>query len=361
MASLSAFQASKIVIDGSIMEGGGQILRIASALSCLTCQPIMVQNIRAGRSNPGLRPQHLSGLQLVSDLCKGELLGGAVKSSEITFIPSTIQSGRFIADTKTAGSVVLLMQVSLPCMLFASGPTQVTLKGGTNADMAPQIDFTTMVLQPILERFGVSFECDIKRRGYFPKGGGEIQVRTVPVKQLKAVDMTDRGDLVKIHGRAFVAGVLPIKIAQGMANTATSILKQRYPDIPIHIKAVQEASAIGNGCGITVVAETSSSCRLAGSALGKRGVPAENVGKEAAQMLLNNLEHGGCVDEYLQDQLIIFMALAEGTSRVLAGPLTLHTKTAIHIAKKLTQATFKVINDGSETSVIECEGIGLQR
>ncbi|XP_038069258.1 RNA 3'-terminal phosphate cyclase-like [Patiria miniata] len=364
MASAAA-AASKIIIDGSVMEGGGQILRIASALSCLTCQPITVQKVRAGRSKPGLRPQHLSGLQLVRDLCSGELIGGSVGSTEITFIPSKIKAGRYVADTKTAGSVVLLMQVSMPCMLFAAGLTQVTLKGGTNAEMAPQIDYTTLVFQPMIERFGVQFECDVKRRGYYPKGGGEIQVRTTPIQCLQPVDITDVGQVTKIEGRAFVAGVLPVKIAKSMADTASSIISSRFPSIPVHVKAVQEASAVGNGCGIIVVADTSTGCKLAGSTLGKKGVPAEQVGKEAAEMLLRNLDHGGCVDEYLQDQLIIFMALASGTSRVLSGPLTLHTKTAIHVTEKLTKAKFnvqKVFGEGdSERSIIECEGIGLQR
>ncbi|XP_022097179.1 RNA 3'-terminal phosphate cyclase-like [Acanthaster planci] len=302
MASAAA-AASKVIIDGSIMEGGGQILRIASALSCLTCQPITVQKIRAGRSNPGLRPQHLSGLQLVRDICWGELPGGSVGSTEITLIPSAIKAGRYVADTKTAGSVVLLMQVSMPCMLFAAGPTQVSLKGGTNADMAPQIDYTTLVFQPMAERFGVQFECDVKRRGYYPKGGGEIQVRTTPIPCLQPVDITDVGRVTKVEGRAFVAGVLPVKIAKSMAETATMMIQRQFPRIPVHVEVVQETSAVGNGCGIIVVADTSTGCKLAGSSLGKKGVPAEQVGKDAAEMLLKNLDDGGCVDEYLQDQV----------------------------------------------------------
>ena len=62
---------------------------------------------------------------------------------------------------------------------------------------------------------------------------------------------------------------------------------------------------------IRIVAHTSTGCLLAGSALGERGKSAEKVGIEAAEMLVNNLKDGGCVDEYLQDQLILFMALAK--------------------------------------------------
>lgn len=357
--------STALIIDGSFKEGGGQILRIATALSCLCKKPITVNNIRANRSKPGLRPQHLSGVQLVSRVCGGALKGDAVGSSEITFTPGMIAAGRYTADTGTAGSVVLLMQVSFPCLLYASGDTHVTLKGGTNAEMAPQIDYMNMVFQPIAKKFGIDYDCRIVRRGYFPRGGGEIQVTAKPVHDLSPITLTEVGEITRVRGRAFVAGTLPRKLSQIMSNTASSVIKKAYPGVDVQVESVQEphGAAFGNGSGIIVVAETSTGCRLAGSSLGKRGKQAEDVGREAADELLKNLQHGGCVDEYLQDQLIIFMALAKGQSRVRTGPITQHTETAIHIAELLTEAKFSIspLTDGSGegANMIECTGIGL--
>ncbi|XP_071484413.1 RNA 3'-terminal phosphate cyclase-like [Diadema antillarum] len=357
--------ASAIIVDGSLKEGGGQILRIATALSCLCKKPITVNNIRANRSKPGLRPQHLTGIQLVNKICGGSLTGGVVGSSEITFSPANIAGGKHVADTGTAGSVVLLMQVSLPCLLYASGDTHVTLKGGTNAEMAPQIDYMNSVFQPMAEKFGLSYECRIARRGFYPKGGGEIQVSARPLRELQPVTLLDVGQVSRVTGRSFVAGSLPRKLAQIMASTASSLIKKAYPGTSVNIETVQESAgaAVGNGSGIMLVAETTTGCRIAGSSLGKRGKQAEDVGREAAEELLKNLKHGGCVDEYLQDQLIIFMALAKGQSRVKTGPVTLHTETAIHIAELLTEAKFKVspVQDGSGegANIIECTGVGL--
>ncbi|XP_056270699.1 RNA 3'-terminal phosphate cyclase [Pseudoliparis swirei] len=135
-------ESSAVEIDGSVMEGGGQILRVSAALSCITGSSINISKVRAGRSTPGLRPQHLSGLQLVSDLCSGSLQGAAVGSTDISLTPGKIQSGNHTADTKTAGSVCLLLQVALPCALFSDSSSRLILKGGTNAEMAPQIDYT---------------------------------------------------------------------------------------------------------------------------------------------------------------------------------------------------------------------------
>uniref|UniRef100_A0A8C0XAG2 RNA 3'-terminal phosphate cyclase n=1 Tax=Castor canadensis TaxID=51338 RepID=A0A8C0XAG2_CASCN len=331
----------QVEVDGGIMEGGGQILRVSTALSCLLGLPLRVQKIRAGRSTPGLRPQHLSGLEMVRDLCDGQLDGAEIGSTEITFTPEKIKGGIHTADTKTAGSVCLLMQVSMPCVLFAASPSELRLKGGTNAEMAPQIDYTVMVFKPIVEKFGFRFNCDIKMRGYYPKGGGEVIIQMSPVKQLNPINLTDRGSVTKIHGRAFVAGVLPFKVAKDMAAAAVRCIRKEVRDLYVNIQPVQEPKdqAFGNGNGIIIIAETSTGCLFAGSSLGKRGVSADKVGIEAAEMLLANLRHGGTVDEYLQDQLIIFMALANGVSRIKTGPVTLHTQTAIHFAEQLAKVS----------------------
>ncbi|XP_029904620.1 RNA 3'-terminal phosphate cyclase [Myripristis murdjan] len=351
-------------VDGSVMEGGGQILRVSAALSCITGSSIKITKIRAGRSSPGLRPQHLVGLELVSALCSGSLQGGSVGSSEVTLTPGKIKSGNHTADTQTAGSVSLLLQVALPCALFADASSQLCLKGGTNAEMAPQIDYTVKVLKPILEKFGVHFDCDIRMRGYYPKGGGEVVVTVNPVKELSPVTMTERGNITKIYGRAFVAGVLPYKLAKDMSAAAVRTIRKEIKELYINIQPLQEKDkACGNGNGIIIMAESSTGCLFAGSALGKKGVYADKVGIEAAEMLLRNIRNNGCVDEFLQDQLIIFMALAKGTSRIRTGAVTLHTQTAIHIAEQLTEAKFTISKSEDELSssvtyIIECHGSG---
>ncbi|KAI1891929.1 hypothetical protein AGOR_G00148770 [Albula goreensis] len=356
--------ATSYEIDGSVMEGGGQILRVSAALSCIQGASIKINKIRAGRSTPGLRPQHLSGLELVRDMTGGNLEGAMVGSTEISLTPSKIKGGNHIADTQTAGSVGLLLQVSLPCALFADGPSELCLKGGTNAEMAPQIDYTVKVFKPIMEKFGVHFDCDVKMRGYYPKGGGEVVVKVNPVKELSPISMTERGNITKIYGRAFVAGVLPFKLAKDMSTSAVRTIRKEIKDLYINIQSLQEKDkACGNGNGIIIIAESSTGCIFAGSSLGKKGVYADKVGMEAAEMLLRNIRHNGCADEFLQDQLIMFMALANGTSRIRTGPITLHTQTAIHVAEQLTKAKFVVTkaedeHSNSDTYIIECQGVG---
>ncbi|KAM4739992.1 RNA 3'-terminal phosphate cyclase-like [Anableps anableps] len=139
--------------------------------------------------------------------------------------------------------------------------------------------FLLQVFKPIVEKFGVHFDCDIRLRGYYPKGGGEVMVTVNPVKELQPVTMTERGTITKIHGRAFVAGVLPFKLAKDMSAAAVRTIRKEIKELYINIQPVQEKDkAYGNGNGIIIIAESSTGCLFAGSALGKKG---EDVGRPA--------------------------------------------------------------------------------
>ncbi|CAF4053499.1 unnamed protein product [Rotaria sp. Silwood2] len=403
MAEQNNALSNIITIDGSYLEGvstiliiivfnnqkGGQILRNSTALSVLLETPIRVEKIRAGRSQGGLRPQHLTGIQLLAQLSEAKLHNGNISATEIFFTPKTIKGGNYLGDTKTAGSVCLMMQTAIPCLLFANDSSHLRLLGGTNAEFAPEIDYYSMVFQPIARRFNFNFDMNVIRRGYYPKGGGEVRITVNPTDQLTAVDLTEFGQIKRFFGRAFVAGILSKRIAHEMAEAAEKLIHKRYAkDIPIEIQVVKEPDnmAIGTATGIIVGAETTTGCILAASALGKRGVPANDVGTQAAEDLLNDLSYRACVDRHLQDQLIILMALAKGNSKIRCGPLSDHTKTAIYVAELLTKVKFTVTevsslitgndqsnstrpeasaasasNTSNSTFIVECEGLGYQR
>lgn len=163
-------RANFIEIDGSYLEGGGQILRISTALSLILNKPIRVVKIRAGRKDAGLKPQHLTGIELLARISRAKLAGAELKSTSIEFEPAGLDSGEFVADTKTAGSVCLMMQNSIPCLIFAKDECQLHLRGGTNASNSPPIDYFQLVFLPMSKRFGMNIDIELKRRGFYPKG-----------------------------------------------------------------------------------------------------------------------------------------------------------------------------------------------
>ncbi|GAB6031645.1 hypothetical protein CHUAL_009405 [Chamberlinius hualienensis] len=354
-------------IDGSQQEGGGQILRFSVAISAIMKRPIRVFNIRGGRSKPGLSAQHLKGLELVKKISQGELSGASIGSREISFKPGKLSGGHYEADTETAGSVALLIQVALPCLLFADGESSLLLKGGTDADFAPPIDYTLNVFNPILKKFGITYELMVVKRGFYPKGGGIVKVNVKPLRILPipAINLTERGDISLISGCAHVAGTVKMMASHAMAEGAITCLRNEFGHVKIVLERIRHSPelATGNGGGVIVIAETTNGCFLAGSALLKPNIPWESIGANAGEILVKNLKHNGCVDDNLQDQLIIFMALAEGKSRIKCGPITLHTKSVINLAHQLTKAKFNIepVEKNSSTFYIECEGHGLTK
>merc|ERR1719312_1272348 len=329
-------------------------------------KPIRIVKVRAGRQKPGLKSQHVSGLSLIRDLTGGQLDGCVLGSSLITFRPGQLQAGDYSADTKTAGAVCLLGQISLPCAIFGPGPVTLNLRGGTNCDMAPQIDEFTEILLPNLRNFGVNFEFEVVRKGFFPKGGGEVNFFVNPIRMLKPIMMTDPGTIEKIYGWSFCAGSLPLKVAEEMTYSAKKHLItsgcELIDNISIDIETYKEDRDCCpfNGNGIVIVAKTSTGCILGGSALGSSKKSPREAGITAAEEFLEAVDCSGCVDKHIQDQMIIFMALAPGESQLVTGPLTLHTLTAIHIAETLTGARFTKENceENSKAWKITCQGIG---
>jgi RNA 3'-terminal phosphate cyclase (ATP) len=380
-----------------MLEGGGQILRNAASLAAITGTAITINNIRAKRTKPGLRPQHLTCLQLIESLSKGSTLSNAsVGSTDITFSPSgRLQGGPLVADTGTAGSCMLLAQVALPCLLYAKHEQQlnvnesmedineIQLKGGTDAAMAPPIEYMQRVLLPTLRHhLHVHAHLELVRRGFFPRGQGLVKLKVKPLpaesSHLPPIIITSRGDIEEVIISVFTAGKIKVSIGERMMATAEKIVEKRIAEtiaasaagsalreksIKINKSCVHEPPerAFGDGCGIIIVARSSTGCLLGATGLGERGISAEDVAQRAADDLMDLIFNcKACVDDHLVDQLVIFMALAEGRSEIIGREPTLHTRTAIAVAEILTKAKFEIrkLEEGGLWS-ISCQGAGI--
>ncbi|XP_072942662.1 RNA 3'-terminal phosphate cyclase [Epargyreus clarus] len=344
-------------IDGSVLEGGGQILRISVSLSAILGVPIRVTNIRAGRPKPGLAAQHLKGIQLVGEMCQARMNGAHIGSTEIEFIPGKLKGGRYFADTKTAGSISLLLQVALPCALMAPEPVTLELKGGTNAAMAPQIDYMDKIFRPALRKFGADFSVEIIKRGYYPRGGGHVRINISPVKQLQPVNLMERGTVDSITAWSFVSGSVNIAVAQRMAAAARRALAGAAA-VEGNCFREDRHVARDDGFAILLMAYTSTGCVLGTDGLGARNVDPDELGCKAAEELKEVLDAGACVDSHAQDQLVVYMCLAAGASAARLGAVTLHTRTAVHVAQLLANVQFDIIADG-EQNILKCNGIGI--
>ena len=325
--------ARLVEIDGSMGEGGGQILRTAVALSAVLGVPIKVYNIRAKRKNPGLRPQHLTAVKAVAELSGARVEGARVGSRELVFIPGTVRGGRFRFDVGTAGSVPLVLQALLPVMAYAPEPIEVTVTGGTDVPMAPTIDYIRYVLAWFLERIGYRVRIEVVRRGHYPRGGGLVRVRVdEPPGGFKPPVFVDRGRLLAVRGRSHAVR-LPRHVAERQASSAARIIREKLgvdPEIEVEWYEPGRDPHLGPGSGILVYAEYEGS-RMGADALGARGKRAEVVGAEAAEKLVEDAATGAALDRHMSDMIMVYAALARGTSRLWGSRLTMHAWTVLKL------------------------------
>ncbi|MEM1537572.1 MAG: RNA 3'-terminal phosphate cyclase [Candidatus Nezhaarchaeales archaeon] len=352
-----------IEIDGSMLEGGGQILRMSVALSAVIGKPVRVFNIRIKRSNPGLRPQHLTAIKSLATLVQAETKGLSVGSREIEFKPREPKGGSYVFDVGTAGSTTLVLQALMPASAFAFGGVHVEIRGGTNNPLAPPVDYVERVLIPIISKMGFKGSLELLRRGFYPRGGGLVRFSAEPIKELKPIRLTSPGEILEIKGLSY-SSRLPNHVTERMAKSAEQVLKSAgYYNVDIALERLQPQDrkcALDPGCGLILYAITSTGAIIGSDGLGERGKPAEVVGSEVANNLVRQLKTNTAVDKYMGDQLIVYMAIANGISEVKVSELTLHTATCIEVAKKVVGARFKVEGDLGAPSLIRCEGVGLR-
>ncbi|KAK3238238.1 hypothetical protein CYMTET_51736 [Cymbomonas tetramitiformis] len=296
-------------IDGSSGEGGGQILRNSTALAAITGGSVRITKIRANRpKGGGLRPQHLCGIELIRDLCCGDLTGGSIGSTEVTLSPGDGRLKTATANTGTAGSCTLLAQTAVPLLLMTPGRSSIELIGGTDVPFSPPADYLRHVLRPLLvELLNVKIAIEMPRRGFMPRGGGCIQIAVEGLEaeqQLPAFSLKERGELKSIEIRAFYAGRLSREVAERMIRGADeriqAALGQECGKLLADAQIDEVENSHADACGILVVAHTTTGCRLGGSALGEKKLRAEVVGANAALEMLRILDSGACVDEHMQ-------------------------------------------------------------
>jgi RNA 3'-phosphate cyclase len=329
-----------IELDGSFGEGGGQLARTAVALSAIAGEPLRLVNVRARRARPGLAPQHLAAVRAVASLCAARCSGLELRSREFTFAPGKLRGGEHRFEVGTAGSVTLVLQALLPVLACAPARSRVVVTGGTDVRAAPPLDYFRHVLLELLSLMGVKTRCEVRRRGYYPRGDGEVEISAAP-RRPRATDFNGDAGAAKIEGLAHV-GNLPAHIAERMRGAALAALGERRARIDTAI--LGEAEASGQGGAIVLWASAAGSVLGAGC-VAERGVRAEKLGAEAGAELAADLDAGAALDAHAADQLLVWLALAGGGSFTTRA-LTSHARTAIWLIEQFLPVRFAVAESG---------------
>ncbi|MBN1677395.1 MAG: RNA 3'-terminal phosphate cyclase [Candidatus Thermoplasmatota archaeon] len=324
-----------IEVDGSRGEGGGQILRTAIALSAVTGEAVRIRNIRANRPNPGLAPSHVTSIEAVARVCDGEVDDLYPGSKGITFRPGQLTGGHFEFDVGTAGSISLVLQSCLIPSALSKSRVVIRVNGGTDVKWSPPIDYMRLVHVPMLNKFGPSCHLEISARGFYPEGGGEVMMEVSPVGEFAPVDLSSQGEVLRIEGIAFAQN-LPEHV---VARTKHSALKKLIGFSRVKVESdLRKGRSTGAGIVLCAVCENTF---LGASVLGARGVRAEDIGDGCAQDLLETLKSGATVDENMLDQILPYMALSKGRSKVVTDEITGHAETNMSVVESFLGKKFE--------------------
>ena len=325
-----------VVIDGSTGEGGGQILRTSLALSCVTGRGLHIENIRAARRNPGLAKQHLSCVHAACQICNGKCEGAALNSKVLDFEPRSVQRGDFHFDIGSAGSASLVIQTLLPPLFWADKPSTVTVTGGTHNPLAPPFNFLSETFLPAIAAGGFSANCKLVKHGFYPAGGGKItfHIRPGTKRPNEKINLCQSSREPKIFALVYTAG-LPAHIAQRQQKL---LLQSKLGIRNVEHVEVTDSDGPGNCVMIRLCDDRRTTVF---TAFGMRGKPSQKVVGEVVGLAEDFLAGGACIDRFLADQLLIYMAISKAGAYT-TNELSSHLLTNMEIIKKFLPVDFAV-------------------
>ena len=335
-----------IEIDGSEGEGGGQIIRSSLALAAVNGTPLRIRNIRAGRKKPGLLRQHLTAVRAITEICDGQVEGAKLGSSELTFTPTNIRGGEFSFQVGSAGSAILVAQTLLPALMMASNPSVVRICGGTHAAWAPPFDFFARCYLSQLTKMNGSVTANIHAYGFYPAGGGEIEIRVTPTPRLSGLRLLQREGDLQPKMTAVVAKI-PVSVGERECDVI-----RRKADWPASVCNVIEADRSGGPGNVVMIECGFDNVTELFVGFGKVGVKAEQIARSTLREARTYLATGAPVGEYLADQLLLPLGIAASqgeTSDFRTVPLSKHSRTHINVLKRFLKINIETVdeNDGS--------------
>lgn len=343
-----------IQLDGSMGEGGGQILRSALAMSLATGRGFRMCNVRANRPKPGLMRQHLTCVTSCAELCGAKVEGAHVGSREVCFEPGPVRHGAYHWAIGTAGSVTMVLQAALPALLRMSGGgaarSTLTVEGGTHLTMAPPFDFFARTLVPLLERAGAKVVARIVRHGFYPAGGGRIVVEVEPAASPQRIEILDRGERIGVRAKALVS-----RLSKSIAQRELDVIRPRLELADESAVVFEDNTAFGPGNAVMIDVVHEHVTEVVTS-VGQLGVSAEKVAKNALSQVAAYERCGAPVGEHLADQLMVPMAVMGGGA-YRTGPLSSHSLTNIRTLEAFGVGV-RTQEDESGHVVVEVDAIG---
>lgn len=334
-----------IEIDGSHGEGGGQIVRSSLALSLVTGRAVTINNIRAGRSKPGLMRQHLTAVKAARKISGAKLVGAEIGATRLTIKPGKVEAGEYRFSISTAGSATLVLQTVLPALMIAEGESSLTLEGGTHNPYAPPFDFLKSAYLPLLERIGPAVEATLHRPGFYPAGGGEFHVKIRPTRQLQWLSLLERGELLERRVQAIVAN-LPAHIAERECDAIAA--ETNWDRSCFQATSYEHSRGPGN---VVLIVLRHENVTEVFTGFGEKGKKAEVVAMDVLDQARRYLAHDVPVGQYLADQLMLPLAISAhfgcGGGVYRTASLSGHSQTHLDVIREFLDVRVRIDEVGN--------------
>ena len=338
-------------IDGSFGEGGGQIIRTAVTLSCITKKPIKIENIRKKRKNPGLRPQHLTGIKILGNICNAKMKGLEIGSTKVEFIPDEIEDKILSEDIGTAGSISLILSVLIPAVSFCKKNLEISIRGGTDVAWSPTAEYTKQVLNDAYSRMGINYSMEIIKRGYYPKGGGIINAKISPCKKLKPIILDKRNTKQAELFCSFS------KIPKESITSNIQKIISDLEDNGFEIKSsMNNEDAMDEGSTILLMSKDSQ------SVIGIDSLYERKIHGFRSEIYKKFSNSQMSVDEHLSDMLVVPASLINEVSIFKVNKISSHLETNLYVASKLTGCKYGIgkLDNGFEVRIVGNSDSGIQ-
>lgn len=346
-----------ILVDGSMGEGGGQILRSAITISTLIGKPVEVINIRSNRKDPGLKQQHVSTIQLISKLFDINIENVAVGANWIRFkahknLEITSENSNLVIDIGTAGSIPLLLQTIIPIISIFQKNLTLRIQGGTDVKYSPTIDYIKYVLREILSRIGILFDINVIKRGFYPNGQGIVDVQIEKISELHTIEFCNFKDTQP--NIISIAGKLPRHVPDRQIGYAITTLEKRGIKPIKHKSTIETAESPGSS--ILVYSTSESGMYLGADSIGEKGIKAETIGYNAATKFISDYESRVCIDQFLADMLVLPLSFVKGGSKYKISTVTNHLKTNLELIKRINGLEYSINKVGEKEFIVSITG-----